>query len=172
MTRVMAKTSECFNLLGNDECEYSIEIHPAGVSAQRISRLRELGFNRLSMGIQNFEPSVQQAVNRFNSLAEVERLMVAIRGDNFRSVSIDLTYGLPRQTAESFARTLQYVIDLSPDRLSLFNYAHMPHLFKTQKQINANELPEPQEKLTILNQSVDQLLSFGYVYIAGLWTDF
>lgn len=165
MTSVMNATRQHFTLMDDDQGEYSIEIHPAGVNPQRIAQLRSLGFNRLSMGIQDFNPCVQQAVNRFNSLAEVQRLMHAIHEHEFKSTSMDLIYGLPKQTVDSFSNTLDAVIELSPDRLSLFNYAHMPHLFKTQKQIDVRDLPEPQEKLEILQLSIEKLLQAGYIYI-------
>lgn len=165
MQYIMQATAKHFSLYDNDEGEYSIEVHPAGISPNRITQLRQLGFNRLSMGIQDFDPAVQQAVNRFNSLAEVQRLMKAIRENEFHGVSMDLIYGLPHQNVQSFRQTLERVIELSPDRLSIFNYAHMPHLFKTQKQINFYDLPEPQEKLAILQMSIEKLLDAGYVYI-------
>ena len=165
MIQLMETTREHFNLLNDDSGEYSIEIHPAGVTPARISLLRKLGFNRLSMGIQDFDPAVQKAVNRFNSEEEVSELVKASREEGFKSISMDLIYGLPKQNKETFAKTLDKVIELSPDRLSLFNYAHMPHLFKVQKQINVAELPEPQEKLTILHNSIETLLNAGYEYI-------
>ncbi|VUD56359.1 Oxygen-independent coproporphyrinogen III oxidase [Thalassocella blandensis] len=165
MSAIMSAIKQNFAWLNDDSGEYSIEIHPAGVDTKRISQLRSLGFNRLSMGIQDFDPQVQRAVNRFNSQAEVKRLIQAVRQQGFRSISMDLIYGLPKQSCNSFARTLDCIIELSPDRVSLFNYAHMPHLFKTQKQIDARELPEPQEKLDILKLSIEKLLSAGYVYI-------
>lgn len=149
----------------DNEGEFSIEIHPATVDAKRVKFLREVGFNRLSLGIQDFDPKVQCAVNRFNSVAEVEKIYTAARDEKFKSISVDLIYGLPLQTFESFDLTLDHVISLSPDRISLFNYAHMPHLFKTQKQINSEDLPEPQEKLRILHHSIDKLRDAGYVYI-------
>lgn len=154
-----------FPLHKHDRGEYSIEIHPQTVTPRRLDHLRALGFNRLSFGVQDFDPEVQKAVNRFNTVAEVADLIDASRTLGFRSLNLDLIYGLPRQSAASFARTLHQIITLRPDRLSLFNYAHMPHLFKTQKQINAAELPEPQEKLRILRNSIEQLTQAGYVYI-------
>jgi len=165
MKILMDATAQHFNLHGDDSGEYSIEIHPHGVDGTRIKHLRSLGFNRLSMGIQDFNDDVQAAVNRFNSFEEVKTLIEAARDLQFHSTSIDLIYGLPLQTAESFALSLSKVMDLRPDRLSVFNYAHMPHLFKTQKQINAAQLPEPQEKLVMLQQSIETLLEQGYIYV-------
>lgn len=154
-----------FPLRRDDTGEYSIEIHPQSVTPRRLDHLRALGFNRLSFGVQDFDPEVQKAVNRFNSEQEVADLISASRALGFRSLNLDLIYGLPKQNAGGFARTLEKIIALRPDRLSLFNYAHMPHLFKTQRQINAAELPEPQEKLQILHNSIAQLERAGYVYI-------
>jgi oxygen-independent coproporphyrinogen III oxidase len=165
MAELMDKTRSTFTLLTDDSGEYSIEIHPQTVTPQRLAHIRSLGFNRLSIGVQDFDADVQQAVNRFNSADEVFELMRASRDLGFHSVSIDLIYGLPKQTLTSFAQTLELVIAMRPDRLSLFNYAHMPHLFKVQKQIDARELPEPQEKLQMLHNSIGQLQDAGYVYI-------
>jgi len=163
--QLMAATRRHFNLLDNDEGEYAIEIHPGDTSVASIHCLRELGFNRLSMGIQDFDPLVQRAVNRFNSVAEVGALVTAARELGFRSISMDLIYGLPLQTRETFSRTLDAVIELAPDRLSIFNYAHMPHLFKTQKQMNPAQMPGPEEKLAILHLAIERMLAAGYVYI-------
>jgi oxygen-independent coproporphyrinogen-3 oxidase len=163
--QLMAATRRHFNLLDNDEGEYAIEIHPGDTSVASIHCLRELGFNRLSMGIQDFDPLVQRAVNRFNSVAEVGSLVTAARELGFRSISMDLIYGLPLQTRETFSRTLDAVIELAPDRLSIFNYAHMPHLFKTQKQMNPAQMPGPEEKLAILHLAIERMLAAGYVYI-------
>ena len=162
---LMAHTRKHFELLNDDSGEYSIEIHPAGLTPDTLGLLRELGFNRLSMGIQDFDPRVQKAVNRFNSVEEVAALTQRSKLEGFQSLSMDLIYGLPHQSVESVAATLEQVIELQPERLSLFNYAHMPHLFKSQKQINASDLPEPQEKLRILEMAINRLQEAGYVYI-------
>lgn len=165
MLDLMNHTKQAFNLKQDDSGEYSIEIHPKGVTPQRLAKIRQLGFNRLSMGVQDFNGEVQKAVNRFNSKEEVEALVKAARALHFKSVSLDLIYGLPLQNTASFAETLQRILEFRPDRLSVFNYAHMPQLFKTQKQIDASLLPEPQEKLEILRQSIETLLNAGYVYV-------
>lgn len=165
LTTLMNAVKARFNVADSAFRDFSIEVHPAGVTPQRIKHLRTIGFNRVSMGIQDFSPDVQKAVNRFNSPQQVGELVAAVRENNFASLSMDLIYGLPKQTAESFAETLQKIIALSPDRIALFNYAHLPHLFKTQKQINARELPEPQEKLIILQQSIQSLCNAGYQFI-------
>ncbi len=162
---LMAETRKHFTLLDDDSGEYSIEIHPGGLSPDTLAVLRELGFNRLSMGVQDFNPQVQQAVNRFNSVEEVAALSERARAEGFHSLSMDLIYGLPHQTEETVAATLEQVIELGPQRLSLFNYAHLPHLFKSQKQMDASALPEPQVKLNILRHAIERLQAAGYVYI-------
>ncbi len=117
------------------------------------------------MGIQDFNPTVQQAVNRFNSLEDVSALSRRAKAEGFQSLSMDLIYGLPHQTEATIANTLEQVIELNPERLSLFNYAHMPHLFKSQRQIDASALPEPQAKLNMLHYAIDRLQQAGYIYI-------
>ena len=135
------------------------------MAVSTISCLRQLGFNRLSMGIQDFDPTVQQAVNRFNSVEEVRALVDAGRAEGFHSISMDLIYGLPHQSWDTFKRTLDSIIELGPDRLSVFNYAHLPHLFKVQKQIDESALPSAAEKLLMMESITRMLLKAGYVYI-------
>lgn len=165
MRELMAKTREHFQLLDDDTGEYSIEIDPREADRDTIALLRELGFNRISLGVQDFDPAVQKAVNRIQSEAQIAEVMEAVREYGFRSTSFDLIYGLPLQSVESFSRTLDKVVALQPERLSIFNYAHLPELFKPQRQINAEELPGPDEKLAILKYSIDKLTRAGYVYI-------
>ncbi len=165
MRQLMAETKRHFTLLDDDSGEYSIEVHPGRMNVGTISTLREIGFNRLSMGVQDFDPAVQKAVNRFNSYQEVKDLVDAANKEGFHSISMDLIYGLPHQSLASIAVTLEQIITLSPDRISLFNYAHMPHLFKTQNQMDARSLPEPQVKLQILQYAIETLCAAGYVYI-------
>ncbi|MDM3872426.1 oxygen-independent coproporphyrinogen III oxidase [Porticoccus sp. W117] len=165
MRQLMAKTREHFHLLDNDEGEYSIELHPGDMNVETIRCLREIGFNRLSMGVQDFDPVVQSAVNRFNSLEQVTELIDAAREQGFASISMDLIYGLPHQNWQSFSETLDRIIELSPDRLSVFNYAHLPHLFKVQRQINEAALPAAEEKLRMMEQSALKLLDAGYRFI-------
>lgn len=163
--RIVNALHQHFTILPNDKTEHSIEIHPARVDPSRIRFLRKLCFNRLSMGIQDFDPKVQQAVNRFNSIAEVERLVTTAREMGFASINMDLIYGLPHQTEASFLITITQINKLRPERISLFNYAHMPHRFKTQKHINSEDLPAANVKLDILHSSIDALTTAGYVYI-------
>ncbi|BFM12284.1 oxygen-independent coproporphyrinogen III oxidase [Simiduia litorea] len=165
MTALMRETRRYFNLHSDDSGEYALEIHPASVTPQTLKGLRDLGFNRLSIGIQDFDPQVQEAVNRFNSVEEVTRLIKQARDSAYHSISMDLIYGLPKQSLNSIAKTLAAVIKLSPDRLSVFNYAHMPHLFKVQKQIDEKALPSASEKLDMLHYIIERLRDEGYVYI-------
>jgi len=165
MRALMRKTREHFRLRDDDSGEYSIEVDPREANAEIIALLRELGFNRLSLGVQDFDPTVQKAVNRIQSEAETFAVLDAARATGFRSVNMDLIYGLPHQTVASFAATLDKVIDAGPDRLSVFNYAHLPELFKTQRQIDTASLPAPGEKLAILQHTIERLTAAGYVYI-------
>lgn len=165
MSWLMAATRKHFSMLSDDSGEYSIEIHPGRVSANTMGHLRKLGFNRVSMGVQDFDAKVQKAVNRYNTPEDVRSLVQALRSQQYHSISMDLIYGLPLQTRESFTETLKQVIDLSPDRLSLFNYAHLPHLFKSQALIKAEQLPSAEQKLDILQSSIEQLQQAGYVYV-------
>lgn len=165
MSMLMQATRQYFQLLDDDEGEYGIEIHPGLVNASTMQHLRHLGFNRVSMGIQDFDLNVQQAVNRFNSLAEVTQLVKNLRRQQFQSIAMDLIYGLPFQNSISFSETLYRVIELSPDRLSLFNYAHLPDKFKSQRMIRQTDLPSPQEKLAIFHRATEVLQEAGYLYL-------
>ncbi|MGY0399068.1 MAG: oxygen-independent coproporphyrinogen III oxidase [Ostreibacterium sp.] len=156
---------ELFNFVSDDEGEFSIEIDPRTVTPESISHLREMGFNRLSFGIQDFNHDVQVAVNRLQSEDETKLAIDEGRKQGFHSISVDLIYGLPLQTTKSFAKTIDKIIGLSPDRIAVFNYAHLPHIFKTQKQINERQLPLAQEKLDLLEMSINRLLGAGYVFI-------
>lgn len=165
MCQLMEMTRKHFNLLDDNGGDYSIEIDPREADASTVLLLRELGFNRLSMGVQDFDPAVQQAVNRIQPRELTENVLHAARQAGFKSISLDLIYGLPRQTVASFERTLDAVIELNPDRLSVFNYAHLPALFKVQRQIKEQELPSPAEKLEIFKRVIERLSAAGYVYI-------
>jgi oxygen-independent coproporphyrinogen-3 oxidase len=147
------------------DAEVSIEVDPRKVDAATIAYLGELGFNRISVGIQDFDPAVQKAVNRIQSEAETRTVIDASRANGFVSVNADLIYGLPLQTVAGFATTLDKVIEASPDRIALYSYAHVPHMSKTQKQIEISELPSPDTKLAILALAIEKLGAAGYVYI-------
>ncbi len=165
MKSLMDATRQHFNLHSDDKGEYSIEVDPRETNDKTIAQLREIGFNRISLGLQDFNPAVQKAVNRIQSPEETFAVLNAARKEGFTSTNIDLIYGLPLQTVESFAETLDTVLDVSPDRFSIFNYAHMPTRFKTQRQINDADMPSPEIKLEILQMVGAKLLEAGYVYI-------
>ena len=165
MTELMQQTRRHFTLLDDDSGEYSIELDPREVTPSSINLLRTLGFNRISLGVQDFNPKVQQAVNRIQSYKETRDVILAARKNKFHSISLDLIYGLPFQTVESFNETVDRVLELDPDRLSVFNYAHLPEMFKTQRQINVNDLPSAEDKLAILQQVTNKLIDAGYEYI-------
>ncbi len=161
--QVMTAIRQHFKLVKDGE--YSIEIDPRKVSDETIALLGEVGFNRISIGVQDFDDEVQRAVNRIQSEEETLRVIHAARANGFKSVSIDLIYGLPKQTLEGFGVTLDKVIAANPDRLSIYNYAHMPTIFKPQRRIHEEDLPAPQIKLDILDMAVNKLTEAGYVYI-------
>jgi oxygen-independent coproporphyrinogen-3 oxidase len=154
-----------FNFDESDEREFSIEVDPRTVDETRIHELWDLGFNRLSLGVQDFNEDVQKSVNRLQSTAEVEALVVAAREAGFGSISFDLIYGLPHQTVETFDQTLDVVIAMKPDRLAVYNYAHLPQRFKGQRMINADDIPAPETKLDLLHHTIDKLCAEGYIYI-------
>ncbi|MEX2163417.1 MAG: oxygen-independent coproporphyrinogen III oxidase [Sulfuricaulis sp.] len=165
MQQLMDVTRRHFHLRDDDQGEYGIEIDPREVRTETLALLRRLGFNRLSMGVQDFDPVVQKAVNRLQSEAETFAVLTQARALGFRSISMDLIYGLPHQSVASFGRTLDKIINAGPDRLSVFNYAHLPEMFKPQRRIRAEDLPSPQEKLNILQLTIERLTQAGYVYI-------
>ncbi|SDH85148.1 oxygen-independent coproporphyrinogen-3 oxidase [Pseudomonas benzenivorans] len=165
LRHLMSQLREHFNLLNDDSGDYSIEIDPREADWSTMGLLRELGFNRVSLGVQDLDPAVQRAVNRLQSLEETRAIVEAAHTLQFRSVNIDLIYGLPKQTPESFAATLAEIIALQPDRVSLFNYAHLPERFTPQRRIDSSELPSPADKLAILQGSIEQLGAAGYRYI-------
>ena len=145
--------------------EYSIEVDPRTVDASRLQTLLDVGFNRLSLGIQDFDPQVQVAVHREQSPSQVHDLMLAARGMGFESINLDLIYGLPMQTESSWAHTLQTVVALKPDRVALYGYAHLPARFKPQRHIDATTLPQAEQKTTMLSMALDAMHAAGYVYI-------
>ena len=165
MRELMLVKAKHFQLLDDDSGEYSIEIDPRETKPDTVALLREIGFNRMSLGVQDFTPIVQKAVNRVQSPEQTFAVLEQARSEGFKSVSIDLIYGLPHQSAASFAETVKTIISVRPNRLSVFNYAHLPTLFKPQRRINEADLPSPAEKLTILQNTTNQLLEAGYIYI-------
>jgi oxygen-independent coproporphyrinogen-3 oxidase len=165
LRQLMAHLRKHFNLLDDDSGDYGIEIDPREADWSTMGLLRELGFNRVSLGVQDLDPDVQRAVNRLQSLEETRAIVDAAHTLQFRSVNIDLIYGLPRQTPESFARTVDEIIALQPDRLSVFNYAHLPDRFMPQRRINSEDLPSAGQKLEMLQRTIQQLTRAGYRYI-------
>ncbi len=163
MSQLMEAVRTHFNLVPNGE--YSIEVDPRKVDFETVAFLAELGFNRMSVGVQDFAGDVQEAVNRVQSFDETKLVIDAARATNFRSISMDLIYGLPKQNVISFNRTLAQVLELSPDRISLYSYAHLPGLFKPQRRIIQSDLPSADTKLQILQLAIRRLTEAGYVYI-------
>ena len=145
--------------------DFSIEIDPRVIKPGDIEALAELGFNRASLGVQDFDPAVQAAVNRIQSVEETNAVIRNCRRSGFRSVNVDLIYGLPLQTREGFERTLETVIASRPDRLAVYSYAHMPQLFRPQQRIDESQLPSAEEKLGLLQLSIQMLSAAGYRYI-------
>lgn len=163
MGRLMEETARHFSLVSDGE--YSIEVDPREAGTGTIELLRELGFNRLSLGVQDFDRQVQLAINRVQGERETLSVIDRARASGFSSVSVDLIYGLPHQSVKSFGITVDKIIDARPDRLSVFNYAHLPERFKPQRRISADDLPSPSEKLAIFEDTIGRLTEAGYVYI-------
>jgi oxygen-independent coproporphyrinogen III oxidase len=145
--------------------EYAIEVDPRKVDAERIAFLGELGFNRISVGVQDFDADVQRAVNRIQSVAETRTVIEAARASGFRSVNVDLIYGLPKQTVDGFATTLERVLECDPDRIALYSYAHLPAMFAPQRRILEADLPTPEVKLALMSGAIARMQQAGYVYI-------
>ncbi|MCJ7556874.1 MAG: oxygen-independent coproporphyrinogen III oxidase [Gammaproteobacteria bacterium] len=165
MARLMEKLRQNFTLRLDGQQEFSIEIDPRTASPEDIAGLGAVGFNRVSLGVQDFNPEVQKAVNRVQSEEETQALITAARQSGFNSVSLDLIYGLSLQTVETFDRTLDTVLEMRPDRLAIYSYAHLPQMFRAQKLVNEDQLPSPEVKLEILRLTIERLTGAGYVYI-------
>jgi len=163
--RIFEAMHTYFNLADDGERDFSIEIDPRKLPTTRIDNLARLGINRVSIGVQDFDPAVQIAVNRIQSIDETRAIIDAARDNDIRSINIDLINGLPKQTVDGFTRTLEQVIELQPDRLSLYSYAHLPQRFKTQRQINPGDLPDAELKLILLGTAVNKLTDAGYEYV-------
>ena len=163
LERLMASLRRSFRL--SDAAELAIEVDPRTVSPQRLLWLRQLGFNRLSFGIQDFDDDVQHAVHRVQSLASVQALMQAARALGYASINADLIYGLPRQTPESFARTIAQIGALRPDRIALYAYAHLPQRFKPQRRIAEADLPAATDKVAMLAAAIAGFQAQGYCYV-------
>lgn len=160
--QLMGALDRQFGLVADDTREYSLEIDPRTVDAQGLQALSRLGFNRVSFGVQDLDADVQRAINREQSPALTRSAIVAARAAGFRSVAVDLIYGLPRQTAASFAATLRTVAALRPDRVAVYAYAHMPQQFAAQRRIHGEELPDAPTRLGLLQLAVEIFTAAGY----------
>lgn len=163
ISRLMAVIYEEFDF--NSDAEISIEIDPREIELDMLDHLRELGFNRVSIGVQDFNKDVQKVVNREQDEAFIFDMVARAKQLGYRSTNLDLIYGLPLQTAESFAETMKQVLSMRPGRLSVFNYAHMPQLFAAQRKIKEDDLPVAQERMAILQQTIQTLTNEGYQFI-------
>ena len=165
MSSLMDKLAAHFRLSKTEDRDFSIEIDPRELQADTLAHLKSIGFNRVSLGVQDVDPAVQKAVNRIQPLSMTAHTLDQARALDFKSINIDLIYGLPLQNRSGFRETLQHIIELSPDRISVFNYAHLPERFMPQRRIQTEDLPSPGTKLSMLQDSIQMLTAAGYVYI-------
>ena len=165
LERLMDTLARQFHFSTPGDRDFSIELDPRFVTPSEVHELAHIGFNRTSLGIQDFDPDVQQAVNRIQTVDQTRAIIDACRDRDVRSVNVDLIYGLPRQTTEGFGKALDTVIAMAPDRLAIYGYAHLPELFRAQRQIEASELPSPEVKLALLQLAIEKLGEAGYLYI-------
>jgi oxygen-independent coproporphyrinogen-3 oxidase len=165
LSELMATLGSHFSLSTDESREFSIEVDPRTVGNERLAHLAAIGFNRISLGVQDIDPKVQQAVNRIQDPQATLDMVAESRRLGFNSVSIDLIYGLPLQTVDGFARTIDTVVEARPDRLAVYNYAHLPHIFRAQRMIDAKDIPSPETKLKLMELTIDKLTAHGYVYI-------
>lgn len=165
LQQLMDELGRAFQFSTAEDREFSIEVDPRTVDGARLARLADLGFNRISLGVQDINPEVQKAVNRIQDPAATLEMVSASRALGFHSVSIDLIYGLPLQTTDSFGKTLDAIIEAKPDRLAVYNYAHLPHIFRSQRMIDDADIPTPQTKLELMELTIEMLTGAGYVYI-------
>src|SRR5436190_6094431 len=163
--KVVDSIGRWFRMSDRRDRDISIELDPRAITADEVGELAAIGFNRASLGVQDFDPDVQRAVNRAQGVPETIAVLDACRRHGMRSVNVDLIYGLPRQTPAGFARTLETVIGARPERIAVYGYAHLPQLFKAQRQIEAKDLPSAEAKLALLALAIDKLTGAGYVYI-------
>ncbi|MCC9597906.1 MULTISPECIES: oxygen-independent coproporphyrinogen III oxidase [unclassified Rubrivivax] len=163
IARLMNTLRDAFKVVAG--AEISIEVDPRTATPERLRSLAAVGFNRISFGIQDFDPEVQEAVHRVQSYDSVRDLVIAARANGFESINADLIYGLPKQTPESFARTIQQIAELRPDRIALYAYAHLPTRFKPQRRILAEDLPKGEERIKMLGGAIAGFIAAGYTYI-------
>ncbi|HUT40785.1 MAG TPA: oxygen-independent coproporphyrinogen III oxidase [Gammaproteobacteria bacterium] len=162
---LMRITRKHFTLRSGDGGEYSVEADPCSVDHDKLSVLRDIGFNRISLGIQDFDPDIRKAVNRIQSAELTRNIMEHARSLGFKSINLDLMYGLPLQTVDTFTRTLQQTIALQPDRIAVYNYAHLPERFKPQRHTSEAGLPPADVKLDLLQHTISMLTDAGYIHI-------
>jgi oxygen-independent coproporphyrinogen-3 oxidase len=162
---LMEQLGRHFALSREDTREFSIEVDPRTVGTERLGVLAEMGFNRISLGIQDIDPKVQKAVNRIQDTKSTLDMIEGSRKLGFNSVSVDLIYGLPLQTVKSFTETIDTVVSARPNRLAVYNYAHLPHLFRAQRMIESDDIPSPDTKLKLMELTIERLIDSGYVYI-------
>jgi oxygen-independent coproporphyrinogen-3 oxidase len=163
LQRLVEMITRRFHL--DEHGDHGVEVDPRTAPPDKIRTLAALGFNRLSVGVQDFDPQVQRAVNRIQSFEVTQAVMLAARDAGFQSLNLDLIYGLPQQSRETFSRTLDQVLELAPDRVALYHYAHLPERFKPQRRINLAQVPSPEEKLHIMLQAIRRLTGSGYEHI-------
>jgi len=162
---LLAKLRSRFNFSEAEDSDISIELDPRFVSPAEIAELAALGFNRASLGVQDFDPEVQKAVNREQSVEQTLAIIRACREAGMKSVNVDLIYGLPKQTLEGFSRTLDTVLAVRPDRFAIYGYAHLPEVFRAQTQIEAEDLPNAALRIALLRRAIEKLTAAGYVHI-------
>jgi oxygen-independent coproporphyrinogen-3 oxidase len=165
LEEVVESVRSHFRLSACADRDFSLELDPRFIQDGDVAAYARLGFNRASLGVQDFDPEVQRAVNRIQGVEQTLRVIEDCRKAGFRSINVDLIYGLPKQTTAGFERTLDTVLRARPDRLAIYGYAHLPDLFKPQRQIEAADLPSPEAKLGLLRLAVDKLSAAGYTYI-------
>ncbi len=165
ITEIMKRLRADFMLIDTPEREYGMEIDPRTVDRRTIEGLAQLGFNRISLGVQDFDPHVQEAVNRIQGIEQTREIVEHARRYGIDQIGFDLIYGLPRQTPQRFENTVREVIDIRPTRIAVYGYAHLPEIFKAQRQIRRSELPSSADRLALLQLTIDQLTKAGYVYI-------
>ncbi|HVC29667.1 MAG TPA: oxygen-independent coproporphyrinogen III oxidase [Steroidobacteraceae bacterium] len=165
LARLMDMLGHGFLLTSGDDRDYSVELDPRFLQSGFLDALAQLGFNRASFGVQDFDPVVQRAVNRIQSEEQTLEAIAQCRERGFRSVNVDLLYGLPRQTVTGFGKTLSAVIRARPDRVAVYGYAHLPQLFKAQRQLDEAALPDAGTRLALLRLAIEELGAAGYRYI-------
>lgn len=165
LRNLMSQLGRHFSLSDSDSREFSIEVDPRTVGTDRLAVLADMGFNRISLGVQDIDPKVQEAVNRVQDPESTLEMVEGSRKLGFNSVSVDLIYGLPLQSVESFSKTIDTIVAVKPDRLAVYNYAHLPHIFRAQRMIDAKDIPSPETKLKLMELTIDKLNDAGYVYI-------